>query len=421
MLPARRLLRVVVAVLSLAVTSAPGLRAQDWTGPVAFEMRVEDGKGKPVAGAVVALQTLGIHVHAGPAPLLTDARGRLAVGGLAPGSWSLEVRKEGFLTFRAEIAIAYDTKPEIVQATQHNVPGARGVMRVRLVKLKEAPAAKPALVRAPEPAPAAPPAPRPAPRAEAQPPATPPSASSRPPAAAPAPEATPPPAVAPEPAAPPVKGPTPPPAEPVERPAPEPAAPPPSVEPEPETPPAAEPVEPPAPEAAAPPAAAPVEPPAAAPPAALVEPPAAVPPAAARASRPVERTCYECRPGESAIFTEAELPSGTAGSCPADLRGRLEASDVDALGDLVAGLPAGCAVLRVDLPRTARYTGFRYEVSAGSGPPADCFPGRDCAGGGRFVGEPLVRRDDVGTLVFAIYESSTPAKAGFTVYWAKAR
>jgi hypothetical protein len=142
-------------------------------------------------------------------------------------------------------------------------------------------------------------------------------------------------------------------------------------------------------------------------------------------TRPVERTCYECRPGESAIFTEAELAGGAStvpGACPADLRDRLASTAVDELGDLIAGLPAGCTVLRVDLPRSARYTGFRYETKpAGAGASSDCFPGRDCAGGGRFPGEPLVRRDDVGTLVFATFETSTPTVAGFTVYWSKAR
>jgi hypothetical protein len=167
--------------------------------------------------------------------------------------------------------------------------------------------------------------------------------------------------------------------------------------------------------------AAPTAGPPAAPPPVPSAAPAPPAPAAPRATRPVERTCYECRPGESAIFSEVELAAGASGACPAGLSQQLQGTDVDALGELLAGLPAGCAVLRVDLPRTARYTGFRYEARSATAPSADCFPGRDCPSGGRFAGEPLVRRDAVGTIVFAVYEGPAPAVAGFTVYWSKAR
>ena len=401
MFPAPRRNRIGLAAALGLVALFPQTRAtaQEWTGPVAFEVRVEDSKGHAVEGAVVALQTLGVLAAAGPAPLVTDRRGRLAIGGLAPGAWSLEVRKEGFLTFRAELAIAYDEKPAIVRATQHNVPGAKAVMRVRFVKLREAPAAKPAIVRASDaPLPAAatlpaapqetapaPPAVRPAPVAESP---------TQAPAPTPAPEAP----VAKRPAPEPEPAPTPPV---VEGPTPAPA-----TAPAP-TPPVAERPAPPPTEAQTP------QPSPAAP--AAPQPPVT--------TRPIERTCYECRPGESAIFTEAELTTTGSGVCPADLSARLASTSLDALPALLASLPAGCVVLRVDLPRTARYTGFRYESRSAAAPQsADCFPRQECAGGGgRFPFEPIVRREAIGTVVLAIFESAAPRTAGFTVYWGKAR
>jgi hypothetical protein len=80
-------------------------------------------------------------------------------------------------------------------------------------------------------------------------------------------------------------------------------------------------------------------------------------------------------------------------------------------------------VLRIDLPRTSRYTGFRYEVSEpGAARPLDCFPRQACPGGsGRFPLEPVIRREESSTVALAIFESVAPRTAGFTVYWSKAR
>jgi hypothetical protein len=149
---------------------------------------------------------------------------------------------------------------------------------------------------------------------------------------------------------------------------------------------------------------------------------APTPAPAPRATSPVERTCFECRPGESAIFTETEIVAGGADGCPSGLAGDLVTTPIDELPELLASLPAGCAVLRIDLPLTSRYSGFRYESSAGDGGrSADCFARQECAQGGLFPVEPVVRKVETSTVVFALFESRTRSKAGFTVYWSKAR
>jgi len=352
---------------------------------------------------------------------MTDAKGRIAIGGLAPGRWALEVRKPGFMSFRAEIALSGGEKPVIVLASQHNVPGAVSTLRVRLGRARNAPPAPARVERVA----AAPPAPT---SAAATPAAVLPAAPTAArgatpvPASAPAPAERPP--VAPVVAAPAVAAPAakPTPAVPVA------AAAAPTVAVPPLTTPAAVPPRPAAPAPVVPPAppvSAPVSVPAPAPPAMpapVVAPtPAAAPPARLFAAAPMARACYECRVGESALLAEAELAAGGA-PCPASLAARLAELPLAELPSLASSLPGGCAVLAVPLPAGARYVGFRYEAAGGNGRSEDCLAGRDCpAGACRFAAEPLVRRDGDATVVLALFESSAARRAGFTVYWRRTR
>jgi hypothetical protein len=339
----------------------------------------------------------------GPAPMLTDAKGRLAVGGLLPGRWALEVRKPGFMSFRAEIVLAGGEKPRIAVASQHNVPGAESTMRVRLGRVRGAPPAPARVERATV-----------APRAEAPRSATPRPPSSAPPmpvepspleaTAVPAPE-VPPPSASP--------------------PSPEPASAPPAASAEPEV--------------ASPTPVAPARPPAvteaASQPAPTPEPaerlsaqtrpsppaPAVSPPARVTVAAPIARACYECRPGESALLAESEIAAG-GGSCPAGLRERMAAMSRAEIPTLAAALPGGCAVMVVDLPANARYVGFRFEAAGGNGRSEDCLPGRECpAGGCRFPTEPVIRDEGGTTWLLALFESAATRRGGFTVYWRRTR
>lgn len=110
---------------------------------------------------------------------------------------------------------------------------------------------------------------------------------------------------------------------------------------------------------------------------------------------------------------------GGGAVCPADLAARLEAAPEAEVEALRAALPDGCSVLRVDLPRGARFVGFRYEATGETGA-ADCMPNRPCpAGGCRFPGDPVIRRSAERTTVLARFEStSAAARTGaLTVYY----
>lgn len=421
-----------IAWLAFAGVGGAALFAQEWSGPAAIEVRVEDPKGRAVDAAEIVLRFLGVAEAGGPAPLASDAKGRSAVGGLAPGRWALEVAKSGFMTYRAEIVVAVGEKPAILDAAQQNVPGARSTLRVRLSRLKSAPPARPAVVAVAAPSaplsppiaavPAAPAASSSRPRDEkasvrekaplpsialavtSAPPAEPKPEMSAIRETAPAPISAPPrevPAVveAPPSPSPPVSAPAP---------APPPLAPPPLPLP-------------PVPQAVAA-APAPVAPP----PPATVAPPTApiavAPPAMPTrgVAAPIARSCFECRPGESALVVDATISDLSGVACAPELAARLGVLLATELEALVASVGGGCAILRIDLPAGARYTGFRYEAAEPSASGADCLPGRDCpAGECRFVGEPIVRRAGDATTVFALFSSSAARRGALTVYWSR--
>lgn len=513
--PGQAFRKLGVALLGFAC--ALPLTAQEWAGPAALEVRVEDAKGKSVQGAEVALEYLNVEGGAPPAPQATDGDGRCAIGGLAPGAWSLEVRKPGFMSYRAEILVALEGKPEIVAASQHNVAGAVSTMRVKLARARNAPKARPAVVVVESPAaapvtpamspakgedqgekpsltgktqdvavatptPVAAPSPvveTPRPTPVATPPVAAPAVQAAPPApalgAASSPEARdeklplkeeaaeatvtapvqPPtpvtsPPEAPAPAAlatpaPPVSAPVPsPPAAPAP-PSVAPAVPVPSVptparsaapSPSPASPsapstsPAAptEPTQPPS--VSASPSMEPSSLPGSStlpspPPAAPLAPAEAAAPAApaptVSVAAPMARSCFECRPGESALAVAATVAAGGSG-CSADAVARLRAAasgEIDAMRD---ALGSGCALLRVDLPAGARYTGFRYEAEGPNGRAADCLPGRECPiGASRFVGEPIVRRDGAATTVLGLFEAAADRRGTLIVYWSRSK
>src|SRR5688500_15554150 len=219
--------RTLLLVLLLTASVA---QAQLWMGPAALEVRAEDN-GKPAAGGEVRLEYLDMEPSDGPAPVPLDSRGRAVIGSLAEGHWRVEVSRPGAMTYRAEVLVRADGKPQLINAVQHNVPGAVSMMEVKLARARGGAAPPPRQVAAatprpapvrpeparPEPAPI-PPAPQPEPRPEpreqaptpAPQPATPPPAPApiereapTPPAPAPEPTPEPEPTTAPQPTTPP--------------------------------------------------------------------------------------------------------------------------------------------------------------------------------------------------------------------------
>jgi hypothetical protein len=132
----------------------------------------------------------------------------------------------------------------------------------------------------------------------------------------------------------------------------------------------------------------------------------------------VQRTCYECGPGEQALYTEVKV--ATTGGCGEELRARLTAAALDEIEGLIGALPPGCSVLRVDVPKGMRFLGFRYEAGAPGVRSSDCFPDRPCSAGGcRFAGNPILKREGDATIALAIFEvdGAEARTGGLTVYY----
>ncbi len=366
----------------LLLLAAPAAHAQLWVGPSALEVRAEDQKGHDLAGAHVLLVYTSLMPKDGPPAVETDARGHATVGGLADGAWHVEVSHDGFMTYMVDVHVRQGGRPDIGDATQYRVPGGgTSLMKVRISRGTPTAAASAPVRPAVRPSPPPPPAPAPAPTPKPEPKPEPKQVPVE--APAPRPEAPPAPEVHPIPA--------------TEQPVPHPVP----VTPR-DTPPQPAPVVPPPPPA--PPAPAP----------APAAPPAAAPEEAVRLRTAQDRTCVECQPGESALSTERVIPAGGGAGCGADIAAKLKG------GDVPAGLPAGCSVLRIALPTGARYTAYRYEVQDGKDS-LDCPTAQDCPNRtGRWPMDPVLLRNPQGTIVLAPFESG-PAererRAVLTVYF----
>lgn len=371
-----------IAILFLpALLAASAGQAQPWRGPAAVEVRVEDQKGLPVAGAQVQLQYTALNPLEGPEAVLTDVRGRATVGGLAEGPWRLAVSHDGFMTYQVEVNVRDGGRPATSGATQIKVSGSLRTMEVQISRARSAPASArpgPAPVP-PPPSPVRPVQTQPAPRPEPT------------PTPAPAPQPVPPPAPAPQPA------PTPTP-KPVPQPTP---APPPTPAPQP--PPQPQPTPPSQPAPQPPPAPTPTPPP---------------PPPAERLLTSRDRNCVECQPGESALSLEWTVSPGDSTGCAVDIAKQLTG------GNAPAGLSAGCHVLRIALPANAHYTAYRYEVQI-AGDSVDCPTGKDCPRNlGRWPMDPVLSRGAQGTVILAPFEpgpSQAERRAVLTVYFSEGK
>jgi hypothetical protein len=360
--------RTLLLVL-LLLAPASAAQAQLWRGPAAIEVRAED-KGKPAAGGEVRLEFLDMEPPAGPVPVKLDSRGRVVVGSLAEGRWRVEVSREGAMTYRAEVLVRRDGKPEVIDAVQHNVPGAVSMMEVKLARSRGG---------------ASPPSQSPPQIAAETPPQSVPVSAAEPIRPAPVPDRA-----------------VPKPEPPVERPTPRPAPPQPAPTPEPERPAPTRPVAPPdrsqpTPAPAPPVQTPPVQTPPVQTPPIQTPPRPATPPPAAPAGPMLrrsfqDRTCVECRPGESSLSMEV-VAAPSASGCGDGLRDTLTRLDTAAMGD-------GCHLVRIDLPKNARFVGYRYEVQDG-GQGSDCMAGKDCPAGGRWPLDPVLRRDGTGTTTVA--------------------
>jgi hypothetical protein len=139
-------------------------------------------------------------------------------------------------------------------------------------------------------------------------------------------------------------------------------------------------------EPAPPPAAEPQPPPP--PPPAPAPPVTAAPPVTWRSSG--RGDCPDCGPDEWSLTVEASVAPGAS------------------------------APLTAELPRSARFVGYRYEVLDGWGG-GDCVGDQECAvGQARWLGHPRVERAGAATTVGATFENRSAdreRRARLTVYF----
>src|SRR5438067_11591997 len=96
--------RALAVLASFAAFVAVPPAAQDWKGTGRLEGKVVDPDGKPVSEASVklALPSRG----GGGTTLKTDKKGRWAIGGVAAGTWNIDVDAPGFMEKKVSATLA---------------------------------------------------------------------------------------------------------------------------------------------------------------------------------------------------------------------------------------------------------------------------------------------------------------------------
>lgn len=86
--------------VAVALTVALPLAAQDWKGRGRISGRVLDAEGKPVAGATVKLD---LPERGGGTTVTTGKDGKWALGGIASGTWHVDVEAEGYAPMAGQV------------------------------------------------------------------------------------------------------------------------------------------------------------------------------------------------------------------------------------------------------------------------------------------------------------------------------
>jgi predicted Zn-dependent protease len=96
---------IVLSTLIVLTTVATSAAAQAWRGQGRIAGKVTDPDGKPIEGAMVTA-TLPSAENRGPAPQKTNSKGDWSIGGIAGGTWALDVSKEGFITRTLSVPVS---------------------------------------------------------------------------------------------------------------------------------------------------------------------------------------------------------------------------------------------------------------------------------------------------------------------------
>jgi hypothetical protein len=87
--------------------------------------------------------------------------------------------------------------------------------------------------------------------------------------------------------------------------------------------------------------------------------------------------------------------------------GPLPATSFDMPPDLQFLSTGSCRLVALVLPRSARFTGFRFQASGEDGGD-DCIADKECAiGSARWLFNPAILRNDEATIVFSVFQNSS--------------
>lgn len=101
-----RPLWLALVVLLLFAGAAAG---QEWRGQGRIAGKVTDETGAPIEGALVKA-TLPASQNRGPGEQKTNAKGEWSIGGIARGTWAIDVSKDGYETRALSIAVLEGTR-----------------------------------------------------------------------------------------------------------------------------------------------------------------------------------------------------------------------------------------------------------------------------------------------------------------------
>lgn len=112
-------LRLCALGLLTALVWALPATAQDWAGRARIQGIVTTEDGKPIEGAKVLIYRGGDKTK-GPAAVTTDAKGRWNALGLASGSWSVLISKEGFVPSQGSMRLSEVALNESLKVSLQN-------------------------------------------------------------------------------------------------------------------------------------------------------------------------------------------------------------------------------------------------------------------------------------------------------------